>query len=215
MAYEFDGVNDWIGNTITCPVSSGPCSAACWFWPNAANRHMINLSSTSGETNFRFSVDTSNFLQFNALVSGSGITVNTSGTVSRNGWNFGGFRVVSATERKIYLSSYPNYILETASSTTSRNPTGLTRLHIGSRRNNSATDNYFDGKIAEVAIWNTALADSDFTSLSEGVACNFIKPQNLVFYAPLIREIVDLSVAKLALTNNGGATVASHPRIYR
>lgn len=214
MSYDFDGTNDWIGNITTCPVTSGPCSAVCWFWPNAANIHMINLANSSGETNFRFSVDTSNFLQLNALVSGNGVTLDTSGTVSRAGWNFGGFRVVSATERKIYLASYPSYILETASATVSRNPTGFTRLHIGSRRNNSTTDNYFNGKIAEVAIWNTALSDSDFISMLIGISCTLVRPQNLVFYAPLIRDIVDFSKTRLALTNNGGATVADHPRIY-
>ena len=40
-----------------------------------------------------------------------------------------------------------------------------------------------------------------------------IRPQSLVFYAPLIRNLIDAKGGR-TITNNNGATVAVHPRIY-
>jgi hypothetical protein len=213
MSYDFDGTNDWIGNTTTCPVTSGPCSVACWFWPDSLG-HIINITNSTGADNFRLSVITGNKLRLNAVDNGVGDTIDTAGSVSTSDWNFGGFRITSSTSRKLYLFSSPSYTIETVTDTSSQNPTGFTRLHIGSRRNNSTTDEYYNGKIAEVAIWNVSLEDSDFISMSKGICYTLVRPQNLVFYAPLIRDIVDLTTSKLTLTNNGGATVANHPRIY-
>jgi len=215
MSYNFDGTNDWIGNATTCPVTSGPCSVACWFQPDIGNSgHIINICNSSGEDSFRLSLGAGSLMRLNAVDNGVGDLIDTTGSVSTAGWNFGGFRITSSTSRKLYLFSYPSYTIETVTDTSSQNPTNFTRLHIGSRRNNSTTDEYYNGKIAEVAIWNVSLEDSDFISMSKGISCTLVRPQNLVFYAPLIRDIVDLTTSKLALTNNGGATVSDHPRIY-
>jgi hypothetical protein len=73
--------------------------------------------------------------------------------------------------------------------------------------------NYFNGDIAEVGIWNAALTADEIASLSRGMTCDKVRPQNLVFYAPLVRDLIDVK-SGLILTNNNGATAADHPRIY-
>lgn len=72
---------------------------------------------------------------------------------------------------------------------------------------------FFDGRIAEVGIWNAALTAAEIASLAKGMTCDKVRPQNLVFYAPLVRDLIDQK-GGLTITNNNGATVANHPRIY-
>ena len=70
-----------------------------------------------------------------------------------------------------------------------------------------------NGLIAEVGIWNAALTAEEVASLAKGMTCYKVRPQSLVFYAPLVRDLTDQK-GGLTITNNGGATVANHPRIY-
>jgi len=67
--------------------------------------------------------------------------------------------------------------------------------------------------IAEVGIWNAALTQPEIASLAKGMTCDKIRPQNLVFYTPLVRDLIDQK-GGLVITNNNAATVAAHPRIY-
>jgi hypothetical protein len=77
----------------------------------------------------------------------------------------------------------------------------------------SSTINNWDGLIAEAAVYNAALTASEIASLAKGTTCDKIRPQSLVFYAPLVRDLNDQK-GGLTITNNNGATVANHPRIY-
>lgn len=89
---------------------------------------------------------------------------------------------------------------------------GTAPLFIG-RQNDAVTNNIWDGDIAETAIWNAALTAAEIASLAKGMTPDKIRPQNLVFYAPLVRDLQDVR-GGLTITNNNGATVANHPRVY-
>ena len=67
--------------------------------------------------------------------------------------------------------------------------------------------------MAEVGIWNAALTAAEIASLAKGMTCDKIRPQNLVFYAPLVRDLIDAKGGR-TITNNNAATVANHPRVY-
>jgi hypothetical protein len=71
----------------------------------------------------------------------------------------------------------------------------------------------FNGTIAEVGIWNAALTAAEIASLAKGMTCDKVRPQSLVFYAPLVRDLIDAK-GGLTITNNNTATVANHPRVY-
>jgi hypothetical protein len=45
------------------------------------------------------------------------------------------------------------------------------------------------------------------------MTCDRVRPQNLKFYAPLIRNLVDIK-GGLTITNNNTATVSEHTRVY-
>jgi hypothetical protein len=72
---------------------------------------------------------------------------------------------------------------------------------------------FFDGLIAEVGIWSAALTAAEIASLAKGMTCDKVRPQSLVFYAPLVRDLIDAK-GGLTITNNNTATVANHPRVY-
>lgn len=89
---------------------------------------------------------------------------------------------------------------------------GSAPMWIGAQSQITST-NTWDGLIAEVGIWSAALTTDEVASLAKGMTCNKVRPQNLVFYAPLVRDIIDQR-GGLAITNNNGATVANHPPVY-
>ena len=78
-------------------------------------------------------------------------------------------------------------------------------------RNGANNMNAFNA--SEIGVWNDALTAAEIASLAKGITCDKIRPQNLVFYAPLVRDLIDQK-GGLAINNNNGATVAPHPRIY-
>jgi hypothetical protein len=77
----------------------------------------------------------------------------------------------------------------------------------------SSVNNCWDGQIAEAAVYNAALTASEVASLAKGMTCDKVRPQSLVFYAPLVRDLLDQKGGR-TITNNNGATVANHPRVY-
>lgn len=140
-------------------------------------------------------------------VLGSG-TVDTTTGFSSNTWQHACGVWTSTSSRTVYLNGGSS---ATSSATVSQPTTD--RVLIGMRTSASVNGLFMDGQIAEVGIWNAALTAAEIASLSKGMACEKVRPQSLVFYAPLVRNLQDQK-GGLAITNNNGATVATHPRVY-
>jgi hypothetical protein len=64
-----------------------------------------------------------------------------------------------------------------------------------------------------LAIYSVVLTAAEVASLADGMTCDKVRPQSLVFYAPLVRNLQDVR-GGLTITNNNTATVANHPRVY-
>jgi len=77
----------------------------------------------------------------------------------------------------------------------------------------NGANNVTSFRAAEVGIWNVALTADEIASLAKGMTCDKVRPQSLVFYAPLVRNLQDVR-GGLTITNNNTATVAVHPRVY-
>jgi len=67
-----------------------------------------------------------------------------------------------------------------------------------------------DGAIAEWAIWNDDLVAAEMEALADAASPLLIRPANLIFYAPLVRDIV--SWKGPALTSSA-TSVFDHPRV--
>jgi hypothetical protein len=73
------------------------------------------------------------------------------------------------------------------------------------------------GSVANVAMWNVALDDAEVASLVAGFSPRRVRPQSLVFYAPLVRELVvpkSLVAPISSLAATASPTVSDHPRSY-
>jgi hypothetical protein len=142
----------------------------------------------------------------NQIDSGGGLTSIIGGTYSANTWIHLCGVFTSASSRSLYVNG----------SLIGTNDVGIgssnsyTRITIGG---NHVQTFFTNGNIAEVGIWNAALTADEIASLAKGMTCDKVRPQSLVFYAPLVRELQDVR-GGLTITNNNTATVANHPRVY-
>lgn len=210
MSYNFDGTNDVILNTTTTPVTAAPFTIACWFNADVLSGNLISINSSTGNEAFRFVVLTTGSIRANSVAGGIGSQSDTTATCTAGTWNHACAVYASSTSRTAYLNGSAGPI-----NTTSSTPAGITRINIGSRRLNSINDLFFDGRLADIGIWNVALTSEEIAGLSKGVSCKLIRPQNLVFYAPLIRDMNDISKTALPLTNTTSIAVSdTHPGIY-
>lgn len=158
--------------------------------------------------------------QASILLSADGTSANV-----RNEW---GSTVVGTGWKHLAASYAPStttvaiYVDGVAESRSNNNGPLPSSIHIGTAplwigllgTTSTATNNiYFDGLIAEAAIYRAALSTAQIASLAKGFAPPQVSSQNLVFYAPLVRNLQDVK-GGLTITNNNTATVANHPRVY-
>jgi hypothetical protein len=131
-------------------------------------------------------------------------------TFSTGSWHHAAGVFASASSRTVYL----NGTAGTTDTTNIASPFGtIDRFLIGVQQFSDTTTSFFDGRIAEVGIWSATLTADEIASLAKGMTCDKIRPQSLVFYAPLVRDLIDAK-GGLTITNNNTATVANHPRVY-
>jgi hypothetical protein len=98
-----------------------------------------------------------------------------------------------------------------ASSTTAVGPINQATVNTEIGRRSGSVEYPANASIADVGIWNQTLTAAEVGSLADGMSCDKVRPQGLVLYAPLVRDLIDPKGN--TLTNNG-TTVADNPRIY-
>lgn len=111
------------------------------------------------------------------------------------------------------MKIYANGIQGTNQITGNNLVSAITNSVVPQINGRNGANNLNSFRSAEVGIWNVALTAAEVASLAKGMTCDKIRPQNLVFYAPLVRDLQDTK-GGLTITNNNTATVANHPRVY-
>ncbi len=213
MAYSFNGSNQYISSTTT-PVTAVPITISAWFYGSstAISNGIISPTNSSGSDSFRLQAVQSSIGQ--TVRGGSFATgfttgnANTTTTWSATVWNNASVVFASSTSRTVYLNNGG-----AGTNTTSNTPSGIDRLLIGVLINASALFNYISGYLAEIGVWNVSLNADELSALNKNISPELIRPQSLVFYSPLIRNLIDVRQGR-ALVNNNTATVIQHPRIY-
>jgi len=219
MAYDFSGFNQSATST-SAPVTNEPLTIAARFKSdvNNARTAIVSVCDTNGgvagdqpffalvedgtkagdpicATSFNRNGNT------DEATSTSGFTVGT--------WHHGCAVFTSLSSRTVYLdggsSATNTTLLQSRLQTIDKTAVGC----LG-RSTNAA---FYNGQVAEVGIWNAALTAAEIASLARGMTCDKVRPQSLVFYAPLVRDLTDQK-GGLTITNNNSATVANHPRVY-
>ena len=201
MAYAFNGTNQSL-STASTPVANVPFSLSARFKKTGtAVKNGVFLWQASGV--------------LAGFYLGSGQTVRGYFQTGPSAdWSFG-----------TYTTGQDTHVCITASSTTSRagylnggsaisNTTPVTLTDMTSIRIGNVNGAPFDGEMSEIALWNEVLTQEEVSALAKGAAAYLVRPHALRFYAPLIRDLIDIR-GGLAITNNNSATVATHPRVYR
>lgn len=213
MAYLFDGATQYLNITDNTIFSNIPLTMACWFKTssNTVNQGLLNIAdATTGGQGYRLNAqgavagDPIRFLSVGSATN----AVDTTTGFSTNTWTHACGVISSATTRIVYINGGSS-----TTSTVSSTSTGRNTLYMGVIRAASAFTNYLSGDLAEVGIWNIDLSASDVASLAKGISPSLIRPDYLIIYAPLVRNLVDLS-SGLTITNNNTSTVSTHTRIY-
>lgn len=84
--------------------------------------------------------------------------------------------------------------------------TSATAWCIGNRPSDNIRN--WDGMLAEFAIWNVILTDSEFADLQAGAAPSSIRPEALIHYLPLLSDRLD---SKGTTWTTTGTAIQSHP----
>ena len=208
MAFALNGTS-YIESTST-PVTAEPFTMACWFNPAISTDGALISIGNSATTN-RFQMN-SNIAQPGSPLSISSVaattaTVNTTTAIVQNRWQHAAAVCGSNSSRSIYLNGGGKQ-----SNATPITPAGINNILIGGRWSGGARGFFFNGRLAEVAIWNTALNDDEVLSLAKGFAPYYVRPMNLRFYNRCIQRSRDLygnrNLTQVNITN------FDHPRIY-
>jgi hypothetical protein len=212
MAFNFTHTSSQYLSTASTPVTINPMTIVGWgkITENIlSSRPLVSVGDAGGvnrnQISFRIASGGSLVEAVSADSTATSVAVS-SLAYTLNTWHHVAGVFSSNASRTVFLDGGNE-----GTNTANRNMSDADSVVIGARWNNSLI--FFAGPIAEVGIWNAALTADEIASLAKGMTCDKIRPQSLVFYAPLVRDLIDTK-GGLTITNNNGATVADHPRVY-
>ena len=220
MAYEFTAASSRylrVADTATLDVT-GALTLSVWLkhtgnYPSVVSGVLAKFTGPTNQRSYAITITTAGFVQ--VPISANGVTnyVTTGSTAVGTNWRHIAFTYSPSSRTEIFLDGASN--ANRTDSVIGSIFSGSADLWIGVTASLSATpiNFYLDGLIAEAAIYNAALTAAEIASLAKGMTCDKVRPQSLVFYAPIVRDLTDQK-GGLTITNNNGATVAAHTRVY-
>jgi hypothetical protein len=220
MARSFAVASSQYLENAAAALTDYPVSMACWFQlaalGGAAGKTLMGLSESGGTARCVMQVTVGaspDFLTVFSGATGGGATASVvhGTTIAINTWYLAVGVFGSAASRICYLNTIPS-----AEEMTSVAMTGVNRTNIGARYN-TTVGAYYDGIVAEAALWNVALTAADVAQLAARFAPPLVRRSGIVAYWPLIGRNSPENDIKggfpLTLTNT--PTTASHcPIIY-
>ena len=211
MAYNFTAANSQYLSTAP-PLTTKPYTLAAWVNPKSVGfQAVVSLGDLGGlGARRQLSIQANNAIGVTDTRGTGYVTVGATTSVIApiSTWSHMCGVFVSQTSRTAYANG-GNAVTDTRDNSGGATPTVL----LFGTRYITSYGSFANALIAEVGIWNAALTQPEIASLAKGMTCDKVRPQNLVFYAPLVRDLLDAR-GGLTLTNINGATVADHPRIY-
>ena len=215
MALDFDGATAYLAASVA-PATDEGLTLAAWCLADATTgAHTVLALENAGASANSWSIGLNHATTAARIFKrdGAGDNVNdTTTTYSLGVWMHICGVFAADNDRRIFLNGGGKGT-GTTTVTESGPPNAVT---IGARRG-STTVRFFDGKIAEAAIWNVALTDAQVAELAAGKAPDMVQPQSLAAYWPLIgRRTNEIDrVGNAVLTATGSPTAYGHPRIWR
>jgi hypothetical protein len=207
MARDFDGTDDelTLGSAV---LTAEPITMACWKYFDSSVSGSVLMSLTNNGTSGHWHLRETSGGNLVAEKQDDSGNLATALISSGSNWVH-----ACAVFDSGNLSVYRNGS-RTATVHTINDPT-VDFTSIGSRKG-SSSGSFWDGRIAEAAIWNIALGSGSVARLVTGIVPLCVHPESLVAYWPLwgshSPELDLVGGNNLTVT---GATKIDHPRIVR
>lgn len=185
MARSFpNATTDYLVNASSSPVTgAGPYTMACWArplsltWPSSFGCP-FSLGRNSALHLARFTINGAGTVTFQTYDGANGAA--TAGNMTSGSWGHLVGIKRTATDQQAYLNGTGGSV-----NTTSVTPT-LDRVSVGTCRYTGTNVIYpWNGDVAWPAIWDVALSQEEITALSRGAHPATIRPESLVWFAPL------------------------------
>ena len=221
MAREYDRTGANSGScsiTLSTPLTMPPITIAGWFYLTDDTYNVYNIATicdSSSDVNYFALAVTPKATPASVVAitrdsSGSNQAATTSGA-SLNQWHHGCAVFRDIDDRGVYIDGAGEDTdngLVTPSAVDRIGLGCLGRLTIGQQWN---------GSLAEVGVWNLALATNELRSLAAGYSPLVVRRQNLASYWPLIRKGSDIDnpdvVGRYNATDYNGPSDAAHCRV--
>lgn len=215
MARLFTAANSEYLEIDSPPVTDFPFTFACWFkaTTSTANMQLMAIADKDAPNYWnRLFTTTGNQIRAQTRAGGPNQHATTSNTFSDGAWHHALGVWPDADSRTAVLDG--NYGSSATNSIT-MSIANMDRISLG-RLGDSSPAAYYNGAMAEVAVWNVALSQTQGETLSKGFSPLLVKPESLVLYMPMNRPSgneVDY-INLLTLTDYNTVTDTDHPRIY-
>lgn len=212
MAYSFTAASSHRLTIAEASVTAAPLTISAWFKPTgvaAANLCLAAITDTAA-ANTRFAlIQSTTAISANAhdgAASGAASTASPNLVVADQ-WQHAAGVFTTTTSRDAYRNGTVG-----TNNTTSVTPASLDTTAIGARVN-SSTSWFFDGLIAEVAIWDVALSGTDITALAAGDSPMSLATAPVRYWR--LKDNGDLTdlVGAVELTATGATHSSDHPNV--
>lgn len=197
------------------PVTTTPMTMACWAYiasdSNYTRRHLIAIGDSAARDSqsldlYRAANTSQRYVEARSIDAATASQAQTTTVYSLSTWRHCCAVFAAADDRRSYIDGAGK-----GTEATARDPADLDTIAIGSRYDSLGFGEFHDGAIAHAAIWDAVLTDDEVAALAAGADPRTIRPANLAFYAPMVRdEDLDI-VGGLALTAVNTPTIADHP----
>jgi len=172
----------------TAVITAAPFTFSVWFYvPTGSlpgNGAVLWVGDKDvGNEYWLILIGTNNTIRFLARTSAGSQSAITVATWSNDTWHHACGVAHSATARHVFLDGTGK-----VNNSVDRAPSGADRTSIG-RTADSSPGNAFDGRIAEAAIYNTDLTDSQVASLAAKASPLLVQRSALVLHQPIIRDL--------------------------
>lgn len=202
MARSFNSITPDYLQVENAPVTAPPLTLACWF--SGDQGVLLNVcDGTATDRGFSLLVTSTQVVR---VATGNRVADSTT-TFTDNMWNHACGVITSPTLRAAFLNGGGK-----GTNTQNNVPSEPNRTSLG-RYNDFTPGNNYTGNIAEAGIWNTNLTDAEVAILAAGYAPPFVRPSNLVFYLPLVRDDDEDVAGGLSLSASGSPGIGAHSRI--
>ncbi len=160
-------------------LTAAPMTLCCWFRlaSNSLTDNLLGMWAAADSQSFNLEISNTNKI-VNKIRDGVAGTIRATGatTITNGIWYHGCAVYTSATDRAVYLNGASE-----ATSVTSVTPAGLDTSGVGVLNGTG----FFDGRIADAAIWNAALSANEIAALAAGVSPLRIRRLSLAAFWPL------------------------------